>query len=73
MGCPELVATSIDLYVDAAIALAADRQRLATYRAELRPRMASSPLTNPALIAADIEAAFREMWRQFCAAGAREG
>jgi predicted O-linked N-acetylglucosamine transferase (SPINDLY family) len=67
VGFPELVVGSIDKYVAAAVALAADRERLATYRAELRPRMTSSPLTNPRLITADIESAYREMWRQFCA------
>ena len=67
IGCGELVATSTDDYVRIAAGLARDRDRLATLRSSLRGRMASSPLTNASLITRDIEDAFREMWRRFCA------
>src|SRR5450432_225763 len=73
IGCPELVAASTDSYVEIAARLAVDPARLAGYRASLRSRMTDSPLTNPSVIARDIEAGYRAMWRLFCAQGASEG
>ncbi len=66
IGCPELVADSPSAYFDIATGLARNTDRLVAYRADLRGRMKASPLTNPAVITRDIEAAYREMWRCWC-------
>jgi predicted O-linked N-acetylglucosamine transferase (SPINDLY family) len=70
VGCRDLVVESIDDYVRTATALATDRPRLAALRAGLRLRMATSPVTNAALITRDVEDAYREMWRIWCRARA---
>ncbi len=66
-GLPEMVATSPDQYVQLASALAADLPRLSQLRSTLRQRMAGSPLMDAPRFARDVEAAYREMWRQWCA------
>ncbi len=66
VGLDDLVADSIDGYIEQAENLAADGARLAGLRAELRQRMADSPLTDAAGFATRIEAAYREMWRRWC-------
>ena len=47
--------------------LAADPVRRADLRRTLRPRMAASPLTDGAQFTPDLEAAYRQMWRRWCA------
>jgi len=44
VGITETIAGSREEYIDLAVSLASDLQRLAALRAELRPRMAASPL-----------------------------
>jgi predicted O-linked N-acetylglucosamine transferase (SPINDLY family) len=65
-GLPELVAATPEDYVRLATGLASDRQRLAELRHTLRHRMEQSPLMDAPRFARDIEAAYREMWRQWC-------
>jgi predicted O-linked N-acetylglucosamine transferase (SPINDLY family) len=67
VGLPELVAESPADYVRLATELASDLPRLAALRRTLRPRMAASPLTDAPRFARAIEAAYREMWREWCA------
>jgi protein O-GlcNAc transferase len=62
-GLQDLVTESERDYLERAINLARDTDRLVTLRRELRPRLAASSLTNPAILARDIEHAYREMWR----------
>jgi predicted O-linked N-acetylglucosamine transferase (SPINDLY family) len=66
VGLPELVAHSVDDYVAKAVALARDLPRLAALRAGLRERMQRSPLMDAPRFARNIEAAYREMWHQWC-------
>ncbi|MGA3066735.1 MAG: tetratricopeptide repeat protein [Tepidisphaeraceae bacterium] len=66
LGLTELIAEDLHQYVRIATQLAADLPRLAELRAGLRHRLISSPLTNAAQFATDIEAAYRQMWRQWC-------
>jgi predicted O-linked N-acetylglucosamine transferase (SPINDLY family) len=70
IGLEELVAKTPDEYVNFAVALATDPDRLALLRQTLRPRMQASPLCDGKSFARDVEAAYREMWRGWCAASA---
>lgn len=70
VGLDELIAADVDDYVNIAAGLAGDFDRLAVLRVELRPRMQASPLCDALGFARDIEAAFRGMWRIWCAASA---
>jgi len=67
LGLPELVARDPDEYVRIAVDLTRDRIRLGELRATLRARMEASPLMDGARFARNLEAAYREMWRRWCA------
>ena len=66
LGLPELIAWTPEQYVDIALRLAEDWARLAELRAGLRSRMQASPLMDGKQYAADVEAAFRRMWKDRC-------
>ena len=68
-GLPELLAADGDDYVRIAAALAADRPRLAALRAELRERVAASPICRPEDYARSVETAYRQMWDESCRSG----
>ena len=67
IGLPELVARDPEQYVRIAAELAQDLPRLNDLRSTLRERMQSSPLMDAPRFARNIEAAYREMWRRWCA------
>jgi len=67
LGLPELVALSEEDYVKIAAELAGDLPRLAELRRELRSRMEASVLMDAPRFARRIEAAYRSMWRCWCA------
>jgi protein O-GlcNAc transferase len=67
VGLPELIAQMQKEYVEIAIELAKDLPRLAKLRHMLRPRMRASPLMDAPRFARNIESAYREMWRDWCA------
>jgi predicted O-linked N-acetylglucosamine transferase (SPINDLY family) len=66
VGVPELIANSVEQYVEIARSLAGDLARLAQLRATLRQSMRQSALMDAAGFARDVEAAYRQMWRQWC-------
>jgi protein O-GlcNAc transferase len=66
IGLAELVAHNADEYVQIAVALAGDLPRLGNLRTALRERMQKSPLMDAHRFARNIEAAYRDMWRQWC-------
>jgi protein O-GlcNAc transferase len=70
VGLGELVAQSADEYLDIAARLAGDPQRLAGIRAGLRERMRASSLMDAARFTANLESAYRGIWRRWCAGGA---
>ncbi len=70
LGLNDLIAGSVEEYVEIAAALAGDPARLADLRRSLRPRMAASPLCDAPAFARKIEAAYRTMWRRWCQAPA---
>jgi len=67
LGLPELLAHSEDEYVDIAGRLAHDLPSLADLRRTLRPRMEASVLMDGSRFVRNIESAYREMWRRWCA------
>jgi predicted O-linked N-acetylglucosamine transferase (SPINDLY family) len=67
VGLPELVAQDGPQYVQIAAALARDLPRLSQLRATLRDRMQQSPLMDAPRFARNVEAAYRDMWRRWCA------
>ncbi len=66
IGLTKLAANSPDQYVQIARDLANDPPRLAELRRTLRQKMQNSPLMDTAAFAADVEKAYREMWRNWC-------
>ena len=66
-GFPELVANTPEEYVRLAAELAGDLVRLGHLRRTLRQRMEQSPLMDAPRFTRDIEAAYRAMWREWCA------
>lgn len=63
-GLPELIAATEDDYVAIIRSLGADRQRLGRLRADLRDRVAASPLCDGRQFARAFETALRALWRQ---------
>ncbi|MES2582820.1 MAG: tetratricopeptide repeat protein [Pseudomonadota bacterium] len=68
IGLQDLIATDVDAYRTIAVGLANDLERLAALRASLRERMVSGGVLDGADLAGQTEAAFRTMWRTWCAA-----
>jgi protein O-GlcNAc transferase len=62
LGLTELIAADIDIYIERAIELASQADRLIKLRKELRAMMLKSALMNAPAMARDIEAAYRGMW-----------
>jgi protein O-GlcNAc transferase len=67
IGLPDLVVADADAYLARAAALAADLPRLAALRADLRRRVERSPICEALRFARNLEAAYRAMWREWCA------
>jgi len=68
LGLSEGIAQGEPGYVAAALNLASNLGRLAGLRRELRDRMRSSPICDEAGFVRELEAAFRRMWKERCAA-----
>ncbi len=64
----ELAAESDAGFTSAVLGLAKDLPRLAALRAELRERLVNSPLMDAARFARSLEASYRQLWRDYCAA-----
>jgi predicted O-linked N-acetylglucosamine transferase (SPINDLY family) len=67
LGLPELIARTPQQYVQIAADLANDLPRLGELRRTLRARMEASPLMDAPRFARNVEAAYRQMWRNWCA------
>jgi predicted O-linked N-acetylglucosamine transferase (SPINDLY family) len=67
LGLTELAAQTPEQYVKIAVQLAGDLPRLKELRSTLRKRMEASPLMDAPRFARNIEAAYRQMWRTWCA------
>lgn len=67
LGMRDWLAATPAEYVRLAVDKSRDPAALARLRAEIRPRMAASPLCDAPRFAKDLENAYREMWRSYCA------
>ena len=67
IGLQDLTAHSVEEYVLIATKLASDLPGLAALRSTLRRRMEQSPLMDAGRFAGNVEAAYRQMWRAWCA------
>jgi predicted O-linked N-acetylglucosamine transferase (SPINDLY family) len=67
LGLTETIAGDLEEYVERAVTLAGDLDRLAALRARLRGRMATSPLCDGKRFAANLQALLRDVWRQWAA------
>jgi protein O-GlcNAc transferase len=66
IGLPDLIAHTPQQYIQIAADLAADLPGLTELRRTLRARMKSSPLMDAPKFARSIEAAYRQMWHNWC-------
>ncbi len=62
VGLGDWVAGTADDYAAIALALAADEERRAAWRRELRPRLLDSPLCDGPGFVRGLEAAYRRLW-----------
>jgi protein O-GlcNAc transferase len=65
-GVPEFAASTMDGYVECVVNLVRDPHQLALTRETLRERLRTSPLLDGALLARNIEAAYRNLWTRWC-------
>ncbi|MGA3067508.1 MAG: tetratricopeptide repeat protein [Tepidisphaeraceae bacterium] len=66
LGLFDLIARTPEEYVQIAVTLAGDVNRLDSLRQSIRPRMQASSLMNPHQFARDMESAYRQIWRTWC-------
>jgi len=67
VGLTDWIASSPEDYVRRAVRFAGERKLLAELRGSMRNRMAASPLMDEVRFVRDLELAYREMWRKWCA------
>jgi protein O-GlcNAc transferase len=67
LGLHEFIATTPEQYLDIAAGWTARIGQLAALRAGLRQRMLDSPLMDAKRFAGNMEAAYRGIWREWCA------
>jgi len=66
VGLTEFVSDSVETYVQKAVELANNLDKLAEVRQGLRSRMSRSPLTDGKRLAQEVETAYRQMWEKWC-------
>lgn len=67
LGCPEWIAETPEQYLQIAMRLASDIPALSQIRQSMRSRMMQSPICNAKQFVANLEAAYRQIWRERCA------
>ncbi|MBK8161713.1 MAG: tetratricopeptide repeat protein [Gammaproteobacteria bacterium] len=67
IGLAELAGRDVADYISIAETLAADLGRLEALRSGMRARLAASPLRDEAGFTRQLEEAYRDMWRKWCA------
>jgi protein O-GlcNAc transferase len=67
LGLQELAAMTPEQFIEIAVNLAKDLPRLSQLRTTLRERLQKSPLMDAPRFARNMEAAYGQMWRDWCA------
>jgi predicted O-linked N-acetylglucosamine transferase (SPINDLY family) len=67
LNLEELIARNEEEYVEAAVKLSQDVERLSDFREGIRFWMAASPLCNGETFTVNLEDAYRQMWKKWCA------
>jgi predicted O-linked N-acetylglucosamine transferase (SPINDLY family) len=67
LGLTDFIAPDLSAYVELAVAKARNLDVLAKLRRRLRTRITHSDFGNPRRYARAVEAAYRKMWRRWCA------
>jgi predicted O-linked N-acetylglucosamine transferase (SPINDLY family) len=70
LGLPDFVSRSREEYVQTAVRVAGDLDRLARERATLRQRLLASPIADHDVYTRAAETAYRALWRRWCAQAA---
>jgi len=66
VGLPELIADTPAAYLELAVRLAKDLDRLETLREGLRHKMQQSPLTDATGFTRSLESVYRMIWKKWC-------
>ncbi|MDJ0633126.1 MAG: tetratricopeptide repeat protein, partial [Xenococcaceae cyanobacterium MO_188.B29] len=66
VGLTEFITASPEVYINKAVDLANNINKLTELRKKIRPQMEASPLTDGKAIAQSIELAYRQMWQDWC-------
>eukprot|EP01060_Flectonema_neradi_P012304 TRINITY_DN1916_c0_g2_i1.p1 TRINITY_DN1916_c0_g2~~TRINITY_DN1916_c0_g2_i1.p1 ORF type:complete len:804 (+),score=118.07 TRINITY_DN1916_c0_g2_i1:133-2544(+) len=66
VSCPELIATTVDQYVEITTQLASDIPRLNEYRNNIPSLMKSSSLCDGKQFTSNLETAFVDIWQHYC-------
>ncbi|MBI3839169.1 MAG: tetratricopeptide repeat protein [Planctomycetia bacterium] len=72
VGLGHLITRTVEQYVDAAAELAANIDRLADLRRELRPSMADSALLDSWGFTRHLERVYRQMWLKWCGSSTKK-
>lgn len=67
IGLSDVIAKTPEAYVQIAIEMAKDPERLRSLRTRLRHQVATSPLVDGRAFTSHLERAYRSMWRTWCA------
>jgi protein O-GlcNAc transferase len=68
VGLGEFIAEDQEKYIEIAVSLARNADRLAAMRAGLRQRLRASSVADGAVFTTHLERAYRDAWRQWCRA-----
>ena len=66
LGHPEWIASSVEDYIDKAVTLASDTNKLAQIRSTLRTEMEASPIMDPKGFIYELENTYQAMWKKWC-------
>jgi len=66
VGLGELAVPTMAEYVAKAVELAKNPAKLTEMRSSIRSKMANSPICDTKRLAAEVEAAYRQMWHNWC-------
>ena len=72
VGLEQLATPDETAYIETALRLASDPKLLTELRSDLRQRMEDSPLRDERGFTQDLEAAFRDMWKDWCSSNDAE-